>query len=61
MGSVTTMDKKELTKLVSYFIMGDGGAYIICAYDPVMYQLFVRVFALILKIVSVIKSECLTP
>ncbi len=36
------MDKKELTKLVSYFIMGDGGAYII-------------------KIVSVIKSECLTP
>ena len=22
------MDKKELTKLVSYFIMGDGGAYI---------------------------------
>ena len=23
------MDKKELTKLVSYFIMGDGGAYII--------------------------------
>ena len=23
------MDKKELTKLVSYFIMGDGGAYVI--------------------------------
>ena len=28
MESVTTMDKKELTKLVSYFIMGDGGAYV---------------------------------
>lgn len=23
------MDKKELTKLVSYFIMGDGGAYVV--------------------------------
>ena len=27
MGSVTTMNKKELTKLMSYFIMGDGGVY----------------------------------
>lgn len=28
MGSVTTMDKKQLTKLMSFFIMGDGGVYI---------------------------------
>lgn len=27
MGSVTTMDKKRLIKLLSYFIMGDGGVY----------------------------------
>lgn len=28
MRSVTTMDKKQLTKLISYFAMGDGGLYI---------------------------------
>lgn len=27
MGCVTTMDKKQLTKLMSYFVMGDGGVY----------------------------------
>lgn len=27
MGSVTTMDKKRLIKLLSYFVMGDGGLY----------------------------------
>lgn len=29
MEGVTTMDNKQLTKLLSYFIMGDGGVYII--------------------------------
>lgn len=28
MEGVTTMDNKQLTKLLSYFIMGDGGVYI---------------------------------
>lgn len=27
MEGVTTMDKKQFTKLVSYFVMGDGGVY----------------------------------
>lgn len=27
MSCVTTMDKKQLTKLISYFAMGDGGVY----------------------------------
>jgi len=27
MEGVTTMDKKQLTKLVSYFVLGDGGVY----------------------------------
>ena len=29
MDCVTTMDKKQQTKLLSYFIMGDGGVYIV--------------------------------
>lgn len=53
MGSVTTMDKKELTKLVSYFIMGDGGAYIIKKNAKFVMNMRAEN--------SVIKSECLNP
>ena len=28
MGGVTTMDNKQLVKLISYFVMGDGGLYV---------------------------------